>query len=329
MSNIRDVAKKANVSITTVSRILTSDPTLHVSNQTKEKVADAIRELNYTYKPKKTQLNIGCIMSLSYNYSDPYFSDILYGIQSYCSTHNAVISLIISYSQFKEMRSGLDKRMENLDGLIITDISDGKFEFFSSLNKKMVFVDNYVDGYCNVGFNITYANRLIFKHLNDCHYKKMAYIGGPDDAMEFESTTRMIVMREFLRQNQLSYEPELYYNCLWDPKICATQVRELLLKHPDVDVIFAGSDSLATVVIRQLNDLGYKCPDDIGVVGFNDNYISQNFTPTITTVKLPAREMGELAANVLIDQITKDQNYNIQLLLPVELKVRQSTKSQK
>lgn len=53
MSNIREVAKKANVSITTVSRILTNDSTLHVSKQTKEKVAEAMRELNYVYKPKK------------------------------------------------------------------------------------------------------------------------------------------------------------------------------------------------------------------------------------------------------------------------------------
>lgn len=325
MSNIRDVAKKANVSITTVSRILSRDPSLHVSNQTKENVMDAIRELNYTYKPKKTQIHIGCILSLTYNYADPYFSNILNGIQTYCSKHNAVISMIVSYEQFKESRKSLEKQMEDLDGFIITETSAGQVEYFKSLNKKMVFVDNFVPGYCNVGFDVTYANRLIFEHLQECNYKRIAYIGGPDDNMEFEDTVRMMELREFLRKNHQPFEPDLYYNCEWDSKICAKQVRELLSKHRDIDVIFAGSDSLATAVIRQLYECGLRCPDDIGVIGFNDNYVSQNFSPTITTVRLPSREMGELAAKVLIDQIVKDESFNIQLLLPVRLKKRQST----
>ena len=98
MATIREVAKAANVSITTVSKILSNDPDFRASQETRERVLKTAEELHYQYTGKKSQLHIGCIMSLTYSYSDPYFNDILGGIQSYCASHNAFISLIVSYS---------------------------------------------------------------------------------------------------------------------------------------------------------------------------------------------------------------------------------------
>ena len=82
----------------------------------------AVHTLNYQYASRRNQIHIGCIMSLTYSYSDPYFNDILNGIQSFCSRHNALISLIVSYAQFQEMKAGLEKQLSELDGLIITDV---------------------------------------------------------------------------------------------------------------------------------------------------------------------------------------------------------------
>ena len=84
--------KAANVSITTVSKILSNDPDFRASQETRERVLKTAEELHYQYTGKKSQLHIGCIMSLTYSYSDPYFNDILGGIQSYCASHNAFIS---------------------------------------------------------------------------------------------------------------------------------------------------------------------------------------------------------------------------------------------
>lgn len=325
MSNIRDVAKAANVSITTVSRILTNDSTLHVSDETRKNVHDVIQKLNYQYKPKKPQINIGCILSLTYNYSDPYFLEILNGIQSYCASHNAVISLIVSYSQFHDMKAGLEEKIAALDGLIVTELPSNRLEYLRSLNNRLVFIDNYVNGYCNIGFNEIFANQLVMDHLISCGYKKIAYIGGSDNN-EFNYSNRMMVYRNALNKHHLPYDSSIIYNCEWDPELCAKQVNELLEHNPDIDAIFAGSDSLATVIIRQLNEAGLSCPDDIGVVGFNDNDISKNFSPPITTVRLPSKKMGELGAEMLINQITDKKELNYQIVLPVELMVRKSTK---
>ena len=92
----------------------------------------------------------------------------------------------------------------------------------------------------------------------------------------------------------------------------------------ETEVIFAGSDSLASAILSQLKKLNLKCPQDIGVVGFNDISLSKNFSPALTTVRLPSAEMGKLAAEVLIRQIKSNSVLKQQILLPVELKVRES-----
>ena len=329
MATIREVAKAANVSITTVSKVLSDDPDFRVSQATKERVLKTVEELHYQYTGKKSQIHIGCIMSLTYSYSDPYFNDILGGIQSYCASHNAFISLIVSYAQLQDMTPGLKKQLAELDGLIITELPPGTLDFITSLNKKLIFIDNYINGYCNVGYNTVYANQLVFNHIIDCGYRKIAYIGGPSNSSlssDFDSCCRMMILRETLRENKIPYDPELIYNCNWDSKTCAAQVKELLTKHPETEVIFAGSDSLAIVVLSQLKDLGLKCPQDIGVVGFNDIAVSKNFSPALTTIRLPSAEMGKLSAEVLIRQIKSNTVLKQQLLLPVELKVRKSTR---
>lgn len=326
MSTIRDVAKEAGVSITSVSKILSNDPTFRATDETRARVLETARALNYRYAARTNQIHIGCIMSLTYSYSDPYFNDILNGIQAYCSTHNATISLIVSYAQFQEMNAGLEKQLSELDGLIITDLPEEHLDLITRYKAKIVFVDNFVNGFCNVGYNSVYANQLIMEHLLDCGYTQIAYIGGSSDHCDFLYTSRMMVFRESLLKRGLSFNPELLYDCNWNSELCAKQVKELLTKHPNTQVIFAGSDSLAIVILAQLNKMGIKCPEDIGVIGCNDIDLAQNFVPPLTTVRLPSVEMGQKAAEVLIQQIKNNTTFNIEMLLPVELKIRKSTR---
>ena len=326
MATIRDVAKDAEVSITTVSRILTNDPTLHISDETRTKVINSIQKLKYNYKPKKQQISIGVIMSLTYNYNDPYFFEILNGIQEYCSNHDAIISLIISYQQFKETKHTLEDKIRELDGLIVTDIPDGDLDYLTSLNNCLVFIDNYTAGYCNVGYNEYYANELIMNHLLECGYKTIAYIGGPSGHEDFLANKRLVVYRESLRRANIEFQEDLIYNCMWNSDICKQQVEELIKKNPNIDAIFAGSDLLAIAVLKKLNELDIKCPDDIGVIGFNDNDIASTITPTLTTVNLPSKDMGKYGAKRLISQINKKKNSDLEINLPVKLIIRNSTK---
>lgn len=331
MSTIRDVAKEAQVSIATVSRILSNDASFQVSEATRERVRKAIAALNYQYTPKQEQLHIGCIMSATYSYSDPYLMDILSGLQSYFSQHNATLSLIVNYTQIRNITPSLKKQLSELDGLVVTDLPEGTLDSILLLNAKLVFVDNFVNGYCNVGYNEVYANQLVMDHLIDCGYRKIAYIGGPMDYPYinfpvFDSSVRMMVIRETLHRNHIPFNPELIYNCNWEHDICVSQTKELLTKHPDTQVIFAGSDSLAIVILSQLNSMGIRCPEDIGIISFNDVPFAKDYTPPLTTLRLPSFQMGEMAAKVMLEQIKTNKVLQMQYVLPVELMVRNSTR---
>lgn len=328
MATIRDVAKKANVSIATVSRILSEDATFSIKESTRNRVEQIASELGYVNNKKKPELEIGCLMSLTYKSNDPFFINILTGVQGYCTKHNAVIQLVLSYPQFQDMSKSFAQRIEKLDGLIVTDFPSDKIERLTELNSYITFIDHRVNGMCSVEFDNVYANEIMVQHLVDCGYRNIAYIGGPSDNFEFRYCTRLMVLRNTLQRFRISYDESMFLNCDWSDETCRRMTRDLIHSHPNIDCIIAGSDSLATVIISELSMLGVRCPLDIGVIGFNDNPISQNFQPPLTTVYLPARRMGELGAKLLIDQINSQTHYDYQIVLPVDLKVRSSTRKQ-
>ncbi|MBW9212177.1 MULTISPECIES: LacI family DNA-binding transcriptional regulator [Terrabacteria group] len=329
MTTIRAIAKKLNLSPATVSRVLKEDPAFKISNETKEKILQTVQELGY--KPRKynnkQSIHIGILMSLTYTYGDSFFYDILAGIQEYCSKHDVVISLIANYEQFHDNYSHIENQLKQLDGLIVTDLPNQREEFLSSLHCKFVFIDHFVPGYANIGYDKVHANQLIMNHLFQSHYQKIAYIGGTSDD-NYYHPIRLMVYKNALDVHGINFDSSYLFDCQWNAEICAEKVDELLERHPDVEAIFAGSDALATTVISRLKELGKNCPDDIAVVGFNNNPLSANFDPPITTVDLPSKQMGYEGAKLLSKQIKTNTQYNYQLLLPVELIVRQSTKKE-
>ena len=328
MATIRDIAKKANVSIATVSRILSGDTTFSIKDSTRKRVEQIASELGYVNTKKKPELEIGCLMSLTYKSNDPFFINILTGVQNYCAKHNAVIQLVLSYPQFQDMSKSFAQRIEKLDGLIVTDFPSDKIERLKELNSYITFIDHKVNGMCSVEYDDVYANEIMIQHLIDCGYRNIAYIGGPSNNFVFMYCTRLMVLRNTLQKYRISYDESMFLNCEWNDDTCRRMTRELIHSHPNIDCIIAGSDSLATVIISELASFGIRCPKDIGVIGFNDNPISQNFQPPLTTVYLPAQRMGELGAKLLIEQISSQTHYDFQVVLPVELKERNSTKKQ-
>lgn len=318
MNSIRDVAKKSGISITTISRYLNNDSTLSIKEETKKKIDETINELGYTYSSRKKQLSFGCIMSLTYAYFDPYFTEILAGVQEYCQANGCIIAMIISYEQARNLSPAIEKKIQALDGLLVTDVLNNSIEHLKKLNSNLVFMDCYINGFTAVGFDHLHANQIMINHLIDSGYRNIAYIGGESGGEDVEHCVRLMCLREALRDHNIPYDRELVYDCRWDPVACKSCVNDIIENHPEVDAIFAGSDSMAVAVVNELSELGVKCPEEIAVVGFNGNEIATSHKPSITTLKLPTVEMGRTAAELLHEQARKKKSFNYQLLLPVE-----------
>lgn len=331
MSTIRDVSNLSGVSIATISRYLRKDATLKIKEDTKEKIESAILELNYIHKTKnlnKQKLRLGVILAYtSQKYSDPFFSTILSGIEAECDKYNASI---ISVNQCIDLDKPelLEQFCSlNLDGVIIMEnINKDILKVLEKHINNIIFVDQYNPEYNNVGIDHFSACRKVMSCFLDNGYKRIAYVGGAVQNVNFDESYRTIAYRESLRRAKLDFDDSIYINCKWDIDLCAKLTKELLLKKNRPDAIFAGSDTIASVVLGVLHELKLKCPDDIGVIGFNGLAISSHYAPALTTLSVPMFEIGRIALQRLMQLILKEDNITCSITVPTEIIIRDSIK---
>lgn len=331
MANIRDVAKKAGTSITTVSRVLSNDESFKVPDRTKENIFRAVKELNYVV-PKKVksekQYRIGCIMAMTaVKYSDPYFMTMASAIETEAKKLNCNLSYLINYDELEKPSKLLELHEMKLDGLIITEMLPKHIvEDLKQHVKHIITIDNYQNMFNSVGFDHFDSTKKIMKHLLNSGYKRIAYIGGGAPNIDMFDTKRLIMYRECLRRENIEYDETIIKDCYWDLEQCAIQTNELLQLPNRPDAIFAGSDSLAQVVIAQIYQNNLRCPEDVAVVGFNNLNFSSYLIPPLTTVDVPSDEIGRVAVKRLLEMIQKNDQSIYGIFLPTKLIVRGSTK---
>ena len=331
MPNIRDVAKDANVSIATVSRILSEDPTYKASAETRARVYASVKELGYIYKNrshKNQNLHVGCILGLTAEkYSDPFFTGILSALESRLLEHNYTISVVRSLSELQDPRTVNTLLESNLSGLILMEnLPDDLFNIIRSNIEHIVCCDNIYEGLDNIRYDPLYATRSILSHLKERNYKHIAYIGGmTSDYHGIDK--RQIGIRCAATDFNIIYEDEDIFDCEWDVTLAQRFVQEILtrstLDRPDA--IIAGNDTLAVAILSHIQKLGFSVPKDIAVVGFNDDPASAYSFPALTTVHVPVDEIGRATADRLYHRIKGDNSVAREVLFPTRLVIRHST----
>lgn len=330
MSNIRDIAKKANVSIATVSRILNNDPSFKASESTKKAIYKAIRDLNYKPVKKTKMTNIGCIMSIgSEKYEDPFFTTILAACETEAEKNNIIISQVRHYSELKNELVFNEFINSKLKGLIIMEkLPTDMLNAIKEKIPNIVYVDNdeSTEEINTIGFDHRIANINAFTYLIENGYKRIGIIGESSPVTILEDSIRMSAYREVLRKNNIKYDPSIIKDCKCDVNICIKQAGELMSMKNPPDVLFVGSDTLASAVIAELKRLGYDCPKDIGVMGFNNLAISTHTNPSLTTVDIPMVNIGERTVKRLIEIMDKKDKDNLKILFPTKIIERESTR---
>lgn len=330
MANIREVARKANVSITTVSRIINNDPSFHATESTIKAVNNAIKELKY--KPiRRTKLtNIGCILSIgAEKYSDPFYTTILNACENEAAKHNVIFSHVRHYSELKNELILNEFLNSDIKGLIIMEkIPNDMLEIIKNKISNIVYVDydESSEEVNSIGFDHRIANTKAFNYLIECGYRRIGVIGESSPVTQFGESIRMNAYREVLAKNNIKYDPTIIKDCKSDLGICAKQTKELMSLNNPPDVIFVGDDTLANTTIVELKKLGYDCPKDIGVMGFNDLPIATYSNPALTTIGLPMVDIGKKAIDRLIEIMKNNDKEKYKISFPTELIVRESTR---
>lgn len=323
MATIKDVAKVAGVTVTTVSRVLNNRG--YIGEATRKKVQEAMEELNYhpneiarSLFRKKSNL-IGLIIP---NVSHPFFAEITNYIEHYAYEAGYKVLVCNSYQDSDKEKEYLNMLKKNLvDGVIMgshtIDTSDyltGDLPVVAldrNFSNKIPYVtsDNYEGG--------VLATRLLIE--KGC--KKIAHISGPLE-INTPANKRYEAFADVMSKENVSY---IIKEAKLDIFKGYIRLLENLFKdHPDIDGIFASSDMIAASVIQVASFIGKKIPEDLKVVGYDDVNLAALIVPPLTTIKQPIKAMAETAVSVLINKI-EGKEAKIENILPVCLVERKTT----
>ena len=335
MATIRDIAAATGVSIASVSRILSGDPSYKVKDTTRQNVLDAAQALDYTPSPayrKKRQEkgNIGCIHHLTAEgHVDSYYSSIQRGICVYLERHG--YSLNISQSQFDiaDKHNFESLFRAPVSGLIIMDtLSDEMMSFVHSKVKYVVGIDTQNNDIDNVRYNRFEAGCRAMRHLIENGHRKIAYIGSKLPKTNDINFGRFEAYNRMMNLYDLPVLPEWTIDCNWERQICFDKTIELLKAPERPTAIFVGSDHMAIACMGALHQMKVDIPNDISVIGVSDIETSRYLNPPLTTVAVPQHEIGEIAAEALLARINGNTtSVPKQIFVPTKLIVRESVKN--
>jgi DNA-binding LacI/PurR family transcriptional regulator len=322
-----DVARRAGVSVATVSRVL--HRSVNVSEDVAERVMEAVAELGYVPHAAARHLARGKTTTLGLLLPEigvEFFSPMLRGIES--TAREEGYNLLIATRRPDDTRpTGRPFGRHNTDGLLI--FTDNVDEYEVSLLHKQGFPVVLLYRTAPQGLpvpSVTIENRAgarqAVDHLIEVHgRRKIAHLAGP--ANNEDSFWRERGYRESLEAHGIPFDPILVAPGDFQEQAGRAAVEWLLNNQIDFDAIFAGDDDSAGGALLALADAGKRVPEDVALVGFDDTLVSRHLTPPLTTVHAPTERVGQEAVRQLVRLITTGHADTV-VLLPTELVVRRS-----
>jgi LacI family transcriptional regulator len=333
---IYDVAKALNISPSTVSRGLKNHP--HIRKETKKKIITTAREMGYQHNQFASNLRqkhtntIGVVVPKLNSY---FMATVIAGIEKITSQNG--YGLIISQSQesWKKEISCISTLFNSrVDGLLVSLSFDTKnmdhFNIILNKDIPIVFFDRVADCYgcMNIIIDNYKAGYEATSHLIEQGCKRIAHLGG--NLLRNVYSERFRGYRQALDDNKIEFDQKLVVISDMSAQSGKEIAKKILKIVPWPDGIFASNDASAVAIIVELEKAGVKIPDEIAVVGFNNEPISQVVQPNLSTVNYPAMEIGEIAATSLINKLKNSQSENLStIVLKHNLIIRNSSMKSK
>ena len=327
---IEDIAKKAGVSRSTVSRVLNGKA--NVSDVTRHSILAVIQETGYRPHAAARTLasahseTIGLVMPLSVSmfFADAYYPYLIKGIAQECNNSGYTLALFLAGTP--EDQTKLFSRVSQkglVDGVIIQSGHHGDQSIIHELSQTSMPVmvagrPTHPDGinYIDID-NVTSAQKAV-EHLIDLGHKRIATITGP-----LESTVgsdRLFGYRMALINAGIEIDPALIITSDFTEIGGHTAFKKLLPAKPGA--LFAASNSVAVGAIHAAREAGLRIPEDLAVVGFDDLPIANATDINLTTVRQPVVDFGVAAVTALIDMIKHGPKRGMRICMDTELVVR-------
>lgn len=334
MATIKDVAKMAGVSTTTVSHVI--NKTRFVAKETEEAVMQAIKSLKYSPSAVARSLkvnttkSIGMIVTTS---EAPYFAEIIHAVEEHCYRQSYSLFLCNTQNDPEKIKNHLDMlAKKRVDGLLVmcSEYTSHSLDILSNAADIPMVV---MDWGPNVDTDIIEDNSftggyIATKHLIDCGHKAIGLIAG-----ELDKTTARTRYEGFVKaMNEANlpinkdwimegfFEPEDGYECM----------NKILTQNNLPTAVFCCNDVMALGAISAITEKGLRVPEDISIIGYDNIHASRFYAPPLTTIHQSKSRLGAQAVNLLFKRIADKDNNNHEkhrILLHPELVLRKSVRT--
>ncbi|MBO7745364.1 LacI family DNA-binding transcriptional regulator [Paenibacillus sp. MWE-103] len=323
MSTIKDVAKQAGVSVATVSYVLNNDP--RVSEQTRQKVLSVVDALNY--RPNATARNLKrrkteTIALFVTGFGGPFFSSVIEGLQEVVESNG--YDLIACSTGNDSSSRFLQEKLFDAAVVFGPTIPDELLVQMASRSFPIAVMDRELkaDHVHQVLINNVQGAYNATKHLAGLGYRTIGYLSGGVNS--YNNQKRFEGYKSALEDAGLPFQIAYTAQGHFTEQGGYQATRSLIMSGKVPEAIFSANDEMAIGCIQALTEAGYKVPEDVAIVGFDDLRISSYVRPALTTIKHPMREWGSIVTHTIFQALLDGLDEPKKIMLDTELVVRES-----
>lgn len=329
--SLEQVAKRAGVSRSTVSRVINNDP--NVREDTRQRVMAIVRDLNYhpnvvargLAAGRTRVLGLVIPRTVSTLFTDPYFPLLIQGVSAACNALDHSVMLWIAEPEYERRTIRQVLHGGLIDGVIVASqvLDDPVVDALMKSDLPFILIGRHPDA-----SNVSYVDadnrngaREMVEYLLRLGYRRLATITGPKNTIV--GMDRLDGYREALRGKGIVPDPDLMVEGDFSEMGGYTATQQLLPHNPDA--IFVASDTMATGALRALREANCHVPQQVALAGFDDMSFAAHTDPPLTTVRQAIQRAGQTAVETLVDLVTHPGSPARRIILPTELVIRAST----
>lgn len=328
MPNIYDVAHEAKVSVYTVSAVMNN--AAQVSTALQKRVEAAIRKLNYRPNllarslARRQTFTVGIIVT---DIANPFFPQLVRGAEDVLQSGGYSTLLCNSDGDYEKEARYLELLLsKRVDGIMLVKtpgrLPDAITQMLADVKTPVGLIMracSEIEGDLVMTDDRHGAFEAV-SHLARVGHKRIAFVGGPRSVSNAKSRRQGYL--DALRQNSLMEIPELAFEGDYRFESGYRAGQALLPKRPDA--VFVANYLMMVGFIKAADEMGLKCPNDFGMVSFDDYPWLNSFRPRVTTIDLPKYEVGEQSARLLLERISGEREKITTVKLIPQLRVRES-----
>lgn len=331
MATIKDVAKMAGVSTTTVSHVI--NKTRFVAPETERQVQEAIKSLNYSPSAVARSLKINTTKSIGMIVTTceaPYFAEIIHAVEEHCYRQGYSLFLCNTQNDPEKIKNHLEMlAKKRVDGVLVmcAEYTQGSLNLLANFTDIPMVVMDWGPNNENTDLikdNSFEGGYMATKYLIDNGHQKIGIIAG--ELIKTTAKTRYEGFVKAMQEANLPINPNWVMEGFFEPEDGYECMNKILMQEELPTAVFCCNDVMALGAISAIGEKGLKVPDDISIIGYDNIHASRFYSPPLTTIHQSKSRLGAQALTLLFERITDKSRKYSHIELHPELVVRHSVK---